>query len=83
MRNPSGGCGEHRQRGRYGKVALQQAGDLMHDIDTRDTGSSKAGSGRMDLTGSDGTDIPAAVRGNEDGRRERRRGEDIHDKIAC
>ena len=37
----------------------------------------------MDLAGGDGADVPAAVRGNEDGRREGSRGEDIHDKIAC
>ena len=32
--------------------------------------------------GGDGADVPAALRGNEDGRREGSRGEDIHDKIT-
>ena len=35
----------------------------------------------MEFARCDGTDIPAFVRGNEDGRGERSRGEDIHDKI--
>ena len=36
----------------------------------------------MDLAGGYGTDILAALRGNEDGRREGSRGEDIHDEIT-
>lgn len=35
----------------------------------------------MDLTRGDGTDVPSAVRGNENRRREGRRGEDIHDDV--
>jgi hypothetical protein len=35
----------------------------------------------MDLARGDGTDIPAVVRGNENGRREGSRCEDIHDQI--
>lgn len=74
-------CGEHRQRGWNGKVALRQTGDLKHDLYTRDACGCKAGGRRMDLAGGDGTVVTAALRGNEDRRREGSRSEDIHDEV--